>query len=257
MPENIMGDVYDGKIWHTFCDNDGNYFTNEPYNFMLFLNVDWFQPFTHLTDSFGAMYLSIQNLPQSERYKLENVILIGIIPGPKEPKYTMNQYLSHLVEELKEFWHGVEIPLLNTRSVVVKLALTGISCDLPAVCKVCGFAGFSSILGCSKCLFKFKSGSFGQKLDYSSYNRHQWPPRTLNAHKAAATQYTMAKTPTEQKRILSQFGVRFSSLLDLPYLDSIRFYVVDPMHNLLLGTAKHMIQVWTKHGQPLRKELDQ
>ena len=111
-----MGDVYDGKLWHTFLDNTGKIFTNEPYNLMLFLNVDWFQPFTHLSDSFGAMYLSVQNLPRSERYKLENVILIGIIPGPKEPKYAMNQYLSHLVEELKGFWHGVEIPLFNSRS---------------------------------------------------------------------------------------------------------------------------------------------
>lgn len=89
-----------------------------------------------------------------------------------------------------------------------------ISCDLPAVCKVCGFAGLSSILGCSKWLQIFQSHSFGQKLDYSGYNRQLWPLCTLTAHKEAATQYTMAKTPTEQKRILSEFGV---SLINLPY----------------------------------------
>ena len=50
----------------------------------------------------------------------------------------------------------------------------GISCDLPVVRKVCGFTGFSSFIGCLKCLFKFKSGSFGQKLDYFGYNKHQW-----------------------------------------------------------------------------------
>ena len=32
------------------------------------LNVDWFQLFTHLTDSVGAMYLSIQILPRGDRY---------------------------------------------------------------------------------------------------------------------------------------------------------------------------------------------
>ena len=58
-----MGDVYDGAIWHTLCDNYGNRFVDGPYNLMLFLNVDWFQPFIHLTDSVGAMYLSIQNIP--------------------------------------------------------------------------------------------------------------------------------------------------------------------------------------------------
>ena len=166
-----MGDVYDGNLWDTFHDNVGKVFTDESYNLMLFLKVDWFQPFTHVTDSLGAMYLSVQNLPHSERYKLENVILVGIIPGPKAPQF---KYLSHLVEELKYFWYGVEIPLCNTRFVVVKLPLIGVSCDLPAVRKVCQI---SSILICSKCLFKFKSGPFGQKLDYSSYNRHQWPLR--------------------------------------------------------------------------------
>ena len=99
VPEEIMGDVYDGNLWH------------ETYNLMLFLNVNWFQPFTHLTDSLGAIYLSVQNLPRSERYKLENVILVGIIPGPKEPKFTMNQYLP-LLRRIKIFlvWRGNSSP---------------------------------------------------------------------------------------------------------------------------------------------------
>ena len=249
VPNEVMGDVYDGEVWHNFCDNDGNRFVDQPYNLMLYLNVDWFQPFTHLTESVGAIYLSVQNLPRTERYKLSNIILVGIIPGPKEPKYTMNQYLSHLVEELKEFWHGVEIPLSTSLTgSVVKLALTGMSCDLPAVRKVCGFSSFSAILGCSKCLYKFKSGAFRQKLDYSGYDRHNWPSRTLAEHKEAATQYAMAKSPAEQKRLPSKLGVHYSMLLELPYFDPIRFHVIDPMHNLLLGTAKHMMQVWTKLG---------
>ena len=75
------------------------------------------------------------------------------------------------MEELKELWHGIDIPLPHTsiRHGLVKAALTGISCDLPAIRKVCGFPGHSAMLGCSKCLHKFKSGSFGEKLDYSGF----------------------------------------------------------------------------------------
>ena len=36
--------------------------------------------------STGVIYLTSLNLPRNERYKPENIILIGIIPGPKEPK---------------------------------------------------------------------------------------------------------------------------------------------------------------------------
>lgn len=41
-----------------------------------------------------------------------------------------------------------------------------------------------------------------------------------------------------------EYGVRFSVLLELPYFDAPRMCIVDPMHNLLLGTAKHMIEIW-------------
>ena len=30
---------------------------------------------------------------------MENIILCGIIPGPKEPKLTMNSFISPLVKE--------------------------------------------------------------------------------------------------------------------------------------------------------------
>ena len=55
--------------------------------------------------SVGAIYLVIQNLPRNVRYKKENIILVGIIPGPKEPKGSVNSFLRPLIEELKEFWH--------------------------------------------------------------------------------------------------------------------------------------------------------
>lgn len=37
-------------------------------------------------------------------------------------------------------------------------------------------------------------------------------------------------------------------LLELPYYDIVRLCVIDPMHNLLLGTAKHVLSVWKSTG---------
>lgn len=128
VPSDLMGDVYDGNVWKNFRGCDHNKFVEHPFNLMLFLNVDWFQPFTHVQYSVGAIYLTVQNLPRSERYKLDNIILCGIIPGPSEPKYTINPYLSNLVTELNQFWHGVEIviPHYIFKTVIVKAALTGV-----------------------------------------------------------------------------------------------------------------------------------
>lgn len=45
--------------------------------------------------------------------------------------------------------------------------------------------------------------------------------------------------------MLKDIGVCYSILLELPYFDPIRFHVIDPMHNLLLGSAKHVMETWT------------
>ena len=51
---------------------------------------------------------------------------------------------------------------------------------------------------------------------------------------------------SDQKKIERDHGCRYSVLLVLSYFDPIRMCVVDPMHNLLLGSAKHMLLVWTE-----------
>ena len=53
-----------------------------------------------------------------------------------------------------------------------------------------------------------------------------------------------AMTLKKRQDIEREYGVRFSELLRLPYYDSIRFSVVDPMCNVILGSAKHIMVLW-------------
>lgn len=202
--------------------------------------------FICLEYSVGAIYLIIQNLPRRLRYKKENIVLVGVIPGPKEPKHSINSFLRPLVEELKEFWQGVVInckfhPL---NQIYVRAALTCCACDIPATRKLCGFVGHSALLGCSKCLKQFTYDSSTHKMDFSGYDRDSWPNRTLQVHREQCNKYLSTQTKLQRKSIEKDYGIRYSALIDLPYFNPITFAVVDPMHNLLLGTAKHMIQTW-------------
>ena len=54
----------------------------------------------HVKYSVGVIYLVILNLPREERCKLENIIVVGIIPGPKEPEKNVNSFLVPLMEDL-------------------------------------------------------------------------------------------------------------------------------------------------------------
>ena len=107
--ENLLSDVYDGNVWTEFQQYEGKPFLSQPYTFGLMLNIDWFKPFKHLEYSVGAMYLSVMNLPREYRFKPENILLVGLIPGPKEPRITINQFLSSLVNELLEFLRRVQL----------------------------------------------------------------------------------------------------------------------------------------------------
>ena len=92
-------DIHDGSVWKRFVHNG---FLREQTSLALQLNLDWFQPFTCRNNiSIGAIYIAILNLPQEERYKIENVILLGIIPNLTKEPSNLEYFLRPLVEELK------------------------------------------------------------------------------------------------------------------------------------------------------------
>ena len=117
------------------------------------------------------------------------------------------------------------------------------SSDIPATRKLLGFVGHAATLGCSKCLKEFPS--LKGKRDYSDVVCTDWKKRTNSDHRESAEAHRNASSEGECNLISLTKGVRYSVLLELAYLDPVRFHVIDPMHNLLLGTAKHAMQVWT------------
>ena len=75
-----------------------------------------------------------------------------------------------------------------------------------------------------------------------------WTPRDVGEHRTRAADILAAQTLASRSELESSLGIRYSELLRLPYFDPIRGHAVDPMHNLLLGTAKHTFAIWIKKG---------
>ena len=160
----------------------------------------------------------------------------------------MNSYLHPLVKELNQLWDGVIMQCASGIPVVVRAALICTACDIPAARKVSGFLGHSAYRACSRCLKPFPTKAFGEKADFSGFDRSLWPPRLKESHFRHAKQHKNARLGREKKAIEREYGCRYSVLLELPYYDIVRFCVIDPMHNLLLGTAKHVLSVWKSTG---------
>jgi len=105
----VLLDVYDGRMWNEVKDESGHLFVDDYHSLLLTLNVDWFQAFSQAgSHSCGAIYLAINNLPRSERFKSENILLVGVMPGPKEAALdSINHYLRPLVDELESLYTSV------------------------------------------------------------------------------------------------------------------------------------------------------
>ena len=172
---------------------------------------------------------SMQNLLHSSE-------LIGIIPGPSEPQLTVNSYLDPLIADLLKLWDGIQLEVKKDSHSESKLVCG----DLPAGRKLVGFFGHSAHLGCSKCKKYFPSTEHG--LDYSGFDRENWIYRTNQSHREDVDKLSECQSKTELQQKQKMFGCRYSALLRLPYFDAPTMLVIDPMHNLFLGVAKHFLK---------------
>lgn len=252
IPPNSLCDIYDGQIWKDFQYIDNIPFLAIPHNLALMLNIDWFSPFKHSPYSVGAIYIVIANLPRSKRFKKENVVLVGLIPGPSEPPIHINSYLDPLVEELKSlFSDGMLVTSPDfSDPVTIRAALICSACDIPACRKVLGFYGHASKQGCSKCTKEFEYNRALDKIIFGGFS--VYPKRTEEEHRQQAFLAMSKKTQSSREKVEKQYGSRFTSLMHLSYFDCVRFHVVDPMHNLFLGTSKFMMKnIWLAQDPPL------
>lgn len=82
------------------------------------------------------------------------------------------------------------------------------------------------------------------------------PDEMMTHTEKSVRKILQGKSKWQQNTLESTLGCRFSSLLKLPYFDAPRMLIVDPMHNLLLGTGKHMLHLWVTHKVIFTAQFD-
>lgn len=103
------------------------------------------------TSTFKVRPLRLEGVCSSlsvPRYRTANLLLAGIMPGPKEQDYDeIQHFMRILVNELLQLWqNGVRIPTPSCpEGRLVRVALVGVCCDKPAAHKIGGFGSHSHI----------------------------------------------------------------------------------------------------------------
>ena len=129
LPGSVMMDIVDGKVWKEFSKTNPSFNDKDALSIGLLLNVDWFKPFDQSEYKVSALMMSVINLPRNERFKKRWTMVLGIIPGPTEPKGNINTFLQPIVDDLLLLWNG--IPIINSTQKIVNAALLGVSSDMP------------------------------------------------------------------------------------------------------------------------------
>ena len=251
IPDGYLADIFDGKIWKEWQHASGQPYLALPRNFAFMLNVDWFQPSKHSVYSVGALYMELMNLPRSERFKPENVIWLESFLDPMSPSLYINSYLQPLVAELNKLWtDGIVVKAYDSVELqIFRGALLCVGCDVPAARKVCGFMGHASNRGYSKCT-KLFPGSVNTKIHFSGFE--PCPARTNFEHRQQAEEGINQTSAGNFFNTEQKYGTRFTELMLLAYFDCVRFVIIDPMHNLFTGTAKHVMKnMWLDSEKPL------
>ena len=87
------------------------------------------------------------------------------------------------------------------------------------------------------------------RSDYSGYDVENWILRIGTEHKLFAEESLTSNTAEKRSKFESLHGVRHSELFTLPYFDPVSMHVIDLMHNLVLGIAKHAFKSWIEVGK--------
>jgi hypothetical protein len=180
-------------------------------------------------------------LPPHLWYRVENMYLVGIMPGPNKPSLDqINGYFTPLVDVLLQLWSTgmiFEQVALHPAGCRVRAAVIALVCDLMGMRKVLGFASHTADMFCAYC------GVLKQNM--ANFDPEEWGARNRESHMEHALRYKRAKNKRTREVEFAEGGIRWSEFLRLPYCVPEEFGVVDSMHNMLLGNLRHHCRdVW-------------
>lgn len=132
-------DVWDGNLHREIFHKEKRPFIS------LTINTDGMQIFNSVSTSLWPIIVSVNNLPLTERFKLDNLIICGF---HYKKAINMSTYLKTFILELRSInlLGGLETKMGKLKVFAPLCAL-----DSPAKCKVQNHFQFNGYFGCSYC----------------------------------------------------------------------------------------------------------
>ena len=269
----IIHDVFDSRRYHDLraqnVEINGQklrhrYFSDER-DIALGLSTDGFAPFKRRKKTTWPLIAIIYNLPPEIRSKLEYVLGLGVIPGPRKPE-DFDSFLWPFSEEMLTLAIGIyTFDILSNDFFALRAFLILVFGDIPAISMVMHMKGHNGLFPCRMCTIRgIRIPNSRNPIHYVPLDRTQHPDvqaslTAIKAYDAAAlplhshTQFMadawkvqFASTGADAERFAKESGIKGIPLLSA--LHSLSFPISFPydfMHLMFENVIKNLISLWS------------
>jgi len=264
-------DVFDGRNYQSLRRQgielrgqrlDRKYFADGR-DVALGLSTDGFAPFKRRKNTAWPLIIFNYNLPPEIRFHLENILALGVIPGPKKP-VDIDSFLWPLIQELYRLAAGVRaFDILSSKLFALRAFLILAFGDIPAISMIMRMKGHNGISPCRMCEIvglrvpNSRATTHYVPLDRSQhphvqadatqlYEASNLPLRTHDKLLAQAAQVQSAMTNVNADDLSKKFGIK--GIPDLSYVPTLSFpssFPYDFMHLIWENLVKNLVLLWT------------
>jgi hypothetical protein len=156
---NRMKDIFDSSHYQSLLDQlvsingkeQQHRFFQDLRDIALGLSTDGYLPFHKRKKTAWPLFIYNYNLPPEARFLAENVLHLGVIPGPKKPA-DFDSFIWPLVEELLMLELGVELwDTVCQERFLLHAYLLVVFGNIPAMSMVMRMKGHNGIHPCQHC----------------------------------------------------------------------------------------------------------
>ncbi|QRW11694.1 Transposase family Tnp2 protein [Ceratobasidium sp. AG-Ba] len=263
----IIHDVFDGEDYRrlraTPVNPPGGYhFFDNAEDVALGLSTDGVTLFKRRRRGLSTAWPIIlinYNLHPRYRTKLENILCVGVIPGPTQCK-DINSFLTPLLDELLELEEGVECHGLNPEGVVYVFSLHAfliiVFGDILAVSKMTAMKGHNGRTPCRACYMQGYPCPLARTTVYYIPLRrpdhpiphppHELPMRSHAEFLNDLQAIEAAPTTVAREFLQKDLGINSRSIFaSLKSIDLSSSFPYDIMHLLFENLVPNMLKYWT------------
>jgi hypothetical protein len=241
-------DIFDGDLYHKFHLDQLGLFRDR-HDVALHMSLDGVQVTNMRHHEVTPVILINLNLPPGERYKIENILVSMVIPGPNKPK-ELDTFLQPLVEEMKQLDHGIKAFDAYTKSAfTLKAWITIVTGDGPAISDAIGFKRpGNAFRPCRFCLIKGQMEQTELKRTKTYYVPHTGYSFNSPPIRPGDLREVIDLVVAADSSISSRdSGINRASILtELRSLHFPRSFPIDIMHCILLNITETLFTLWNR-----------